>query len=277
MSKAVVHQPTQPLTKKEASPIEAALDEVCPPSYWSNGRRNLDARAGLQAQVSPPAEVCEEIQRMLDRTFKLVRTRDRAQGVMPKRLHVVQVLRIENSTTWNRYAEERCRIRRKGESRCTPVSAISGEFLTKASMVGLGSDLSTNLNEAYLFHGTAAAAATSIASDGFKVKLAGSSAGTMYGNGVYLSECSSKGDEYAKPDDEGHCCLLLCRVILGEMLHMTRGGVATHTMIAEAMRSEEYDSVLGDREACRGTYREFVVYKDEKVYPEYVIVYSRQY
>lgn len=38
-----------------------------------------------------------------------------------------------------------------------------------------------------------------------------------------------------------------------------------------------FDSVLGDREKCRGTYKEFVLFDSEDVYPEYVIEYQRVY
>jgi len=34
--------------------------------------------------------------------------------------------------------------------------------------------------------------------------------------------------------------------------------------------------VLGDRKASVGTYREFVVYGDDQVYPEYLVLYSRE-
>lgn len=98
---------------------------------------------------------------------------------------------------------------------------------------------------------------------------------------MYLAECSSKSDEYAHDDTTGPYkdvyCLLLCRVVLGEILRLTAGGESIHETISAAINSGCYDSVLGDREASRGTYREFVVYDDSQVYPEYVILYKRVY
>ena len=38
---------------------------------------------------------------------------------------------------------------------------------------------------------------------------------------------------------------------------------------------DEYDSLLGDREKARGTFREFVVYDKDQIYPEYAIIYRR--
>lgn len=38
-----------------------------------------------------------------------------------------------------------------------------------------------------------------------------------------------------------------------------------------------YDCVLGDREKLRGTYKEYVIFDSEGLYPEYVIEYERIY
>merc|ERR1711908_205659 len=101
----------------------------------------------------------------------------------------------------------------------------------------------------------------------------------MYGKGLYFAECSSKSDEYAGADASGIYkdlyCMLVCRVVLGEQLVMTVGGAVSHTMITEALNSQLYDSVMGDRLAAVGTYREFVVYEDGLVYPEYLVIYKR--
>mmetsp|Transcript_51508 Transcript_51508/g.119731 ORF Transcript_51508/g.119731 Transcript_51508/m.119731 type:complete len:150 (+) Transcript_51508:168-617(+) len=133
------------------------------------------------------------------------------------------------------------------------------------------------VNEVYLWHGTSEAGATSIIQNGFKVELAGSSAGTLYGRGIYMAECSSKADEYSADDTvPGVHCMLLCRAVLGEILSLTAGGEATYSMIEAGIKSGAYDSVLGDREASVGTYREFVVYDSARIYPEYLIRYEHE-
>ena len=48
------------------------------------------------------------------------------------------------------------------------------------------------------------------------------------------------------------------------------------TAIDAAMASGDYDAVLGDREASVGTYREFVVFSEDLIYPEYFILYTRE-
>ena len=37
-----------------------------------------------------------------------------------------------------------------------------------------------------------------------------------------------------------------------------------------------YDSTLGDREKARGTFREYVFYDADQIYPAYVIKYTRK-
>lgn len=68
-----------------------------------------------------------------------------------------------------------------------------------------------------------------------------------------------------------------CRVVLGEILHLTTGGEAVQPAIESAMKSKAYHAVCGDRLACVGTFREFVVYTAHQVYPEYVVYYKREY
>merc|ERR1719408_649078 len=73
--------------------------------------------------------------------------------------------------------------------------------------------------DAYLFHGTNPSSAMSILKTGFVLDHAGSSRGTMFGNGIYTAECSSKSDEYGR-DDGGNTypslnALLVCRCFVG--------------------------------------------------------------
>lgn len=117
----------------------------------------------------------------------------------------------------------------------------------------------------------------SISTDGFRIAFAGSRAGTYFGRGCYFAECSSKADEYAKEGEHilaGVYALLLCRVTCGSVFRTDR---PDDKAIDAALDSSEYDSVLGDREASVGTYREFVVYDEELAYPEFVVLYERKH
>lgn len=247
------------------------------PGYWNN--KNSSCRFDELLPVPPQIE--EVMQRMLDNTYRKVSTRDRKGAVMPSRLRVRDVKRIENSELWAKYAQGKYAIGQKRRHQCTPVSRIGGEVQTARDSAALNAGLRDSVNEVFLFHGTSPTGSQGIASGGFKMAFAGSNAGTMFGAGLYFAECSSKSDEYAADDPEGIFqglfCLLLCRVVCGEMLHMTAGGTGTHAIIDAAVKSREFESVLGDREASVGTYREFVVYTEEQVYPEYLILYRREF
>jgi len=113
--------------------------------------------------------------------------------------------------------------------------------------------------------------------------LAGTGKGALYGRGLYFAEASSKSDEYAGEDagdalsSKNLHAMLLCRVVCGRILYTDAEKPDAELLERRcAVASGEHDSVLGDREACRGTYREYVVYQAPQVYPEYIVVYRRK-
>jgi len=138
-----------------------------------------------------------------------------------------------------------------------------------------GPALETAANEAWLFHGTKPIAADSITSHDFRIDLAGSSKGSLYGRGIYLAENSSKADEYSSADRKtGLFTMLLCRVTLGQLLY-NDAVTPDPRRCEEACLKGEYHAVLGDRKACRGTFREFAVFDEDQIYPSYIVSYKR--
>jgi hypothetical protein len=97
----------------------------------------------------------------------------------------------------------------------------------------------------------------------------------MYGCGAYCAESSTKADEYAKDEPDGYYkgvyALLLCRAVMGKMYYTTQ----RDTSAGDKVASGNYDSTLGDRTKHTGTFREFVLYNADQVYPEYIVLYSR--
>lgn len=140
----------------------------------------------------------------------------------------------------------------------------------------LGPPLDADTNSVWLFHGTNDEAAGFITMGDFLVDKAGSNAGTLYGRGVYLAESCSKSDEYTRPNSEGLHCILLCRAILGNVLYTDEVAPDVDSLVRQCLHGT-YHSVLGDREKSRGTFREFIVYDDDQVYPEFLIWYRRIY
>ena len=131
-------------------------------------------------------------------------------------------------------------------------------------------------NECFLFHGTNEKAATLITGGDFLVNLAGSNAGTLYGNGVYLAESCAKSDEYSQENSEGVRCMLVCRATLGHVLYNDENRPNTTNIVNGCVRGP-HDSVLGDREKIRHTFREIIVYDSDQVYPEFILWYRRVY
>ena len=131
-------------------------------------------------------------------------------------------------------------------------------------------------NTVWLFHGTSSEAAELITRGDFLVDKAGSNAGTLYGRGIYLAESCSKSDEYSHENSQGHRCILLCRAILGNILYNDDVSPNLDCLLRQ-IYEKNYHSLLGDREKCRKTFREFVVYDDDQVYPEFAVWYKRVY
>jgi len=249
------------------------------PKYW----QNQNWRDEAFNMLVPCPSLVSSFQDLVDGTYKKVVTRDRRSGQLPERLRVTNVMRIENRDLWAQYCAGREGVKAKRRHR-----AVALEKLTKAGPAqtmalassDLKQDIDRDINEVLLWHGTSPNGAMGIKNEGFRMSKAGTNAGSMFGPGIYLAENSTKSDEYAQDDKDGlyqgQFCLLLCRAVLGQVLQMVDGGEAVHGMVSEAMRSEKYDSVLGDRAVAVGTYREFVIYKAEQAYPEYVILYNRE-
>lgn len=244
-----------------------------PPFYWQN--RNLYSAFDSRYDAEPGN--LELIQKMVSVTFNSVRTRDRARGSeMPKSLNVLKVQRIEDRNMWVRYQSAKQGLSNR-RGRCVPISELSPGGQVKTSAVTVDNGLDYHLNEAYFWHGTTPEGAAGVSEDGFKLSMAGSHAGTMFGRGAYLAECSSKSDEYAHEGSSiyaGIYALVLCRAVCGQMFYTERSDIPA---IERAIASGQCDSVLGDRENAVGTYREFVIFDASLIYPEFVVLYQRQY
>jgi len=233
------------------------------------------------------------VQQMFDATWKDIVTRDR-KGSKPVRLEVMSVQRIEDSQMWTAYVDQKTQILERGELRSileldgdlAKGHVLTDEFVQHLTHAG---ELDKNLNEHYLFHGTSPEAAENIAESGFRLNMAGSHAGAMFGKGAYFAECCSKADEYASPGSamrqtlgfrgfsqkQDEFAILLCRVCCGKMFRALRA--SDQTQFVPMIQQGLIDGVLGDREASVGTYREFVVFKEAQIYPEYRVLYRRNH
>jgi len=215
------------------------------------------------------------LQQLLDETFVEVYTKDRKDDEVPQRLVLVAGTFVQNETNWVQYMERKEKIR--AEIRADPLSGIEScwpKTMDSQAVRGLDS-LDTEVQECWMWHGTSKGGAHGITSEDFRLKFAGTNVGTLYGRGIYLAEACTKSDEYTQEED-GERYLLLCRSTLGRINYNDESR-PNATQLEDSCLNGRYHTVLGDREKRRGTYREFVVFDNDQVYPEYIVKYRRQY
>jgi len=224
---------------------------------------------------------------LMDETWKTRATRDRT-GALPKRLLIKKVQRIEAPGLWNRFSRYRREMSLSAKNSTaghrTPLESLreGGELApvrTKSiceTAPELFGPCDSAINEHYLFHGTSPTGALGIIREGFDLNRARPGAALLFGPGAYFAEASSKFDEYASVDEfSGMCAVLVCRVLCGEMYRALRK--VDPEVVSDPGFVDKYEGILGDREASVGTYREFVVFRQEQVYPEYLVFYDREF
>mmetsp|Transcript_101396 Transcript_101396/g.180270 ORF Transcript_101396/g.180270 Transcript_101396/m.180270 type:complete len:423 (+) Transcript_101396:91-1359(+) len=216
---------------------------------------------------------------LMQRTYKNVWTRDRKKtGVdkVPKSYELVKAKRCENFKDWRRYYMKRHQLAHACSSK---TGFMQRPALTnQAAGIVRRQHLRNYCNEWLLFHGTSRAAAESILSGAgdFVISLAGSATGTLYGKGTYFAESITKADEYAKQEPDGLCCVLVCRVVGGHVLYNDEV-TPNPDLLQQKATSGAYHMVLGDREKCRGTFKEYVIFDADQIYVEYALYYKRVY
>lgn len=218
----------------------------------------------------------KRVQDLMDETWLDKTTRDRQYGKVA-RFEVVQVLQNSNSKQWAEYVKKRDDVALHYVETIDNMKTVSAAW-----EADLQEPRKTGVNEFFLFHGTKPDAAKTICErTHFRVDLSGSNKGSLYGPGIYFAESSAKADEYAMDDDredglyKGLFAMLLCRVTLGNPVKTTEVEPDV-PKLAEALACDDHHSILGDREAARGTFREFIVRDANQAYPAYAVIYRRK-
>jgi len=274
------------------------------PAGWDVSKMVLNRDGGkMVAKMKVEDEAIKaKFQYLLDATHEKKYTRDRMGQAIPERLELVSVRAITNADVWGDYMARRETIRREIEAdgadferydvdtintrtdlgdspaASSSAAAVDSSLTVESVAAALADDfaepLLSDVNEVFLFHGTKQEAAEKITTGNVRVNLAGSNAGTLYGRGVYFAESSTKSDEYTWPVKELRQ-LLVCRVVLGRVYYSDTKETDARACEAACVGGK-FHSVLGDRRKCRGTFREFVLFDEEQVYPNYIIEYRRK-
>eukprot|EP00930_Biecheleria_cincta_P024986 TRINITY_DN17836_c0_g2_i1.p1 TRINITY_DN17836_c0_g2~~TRINITY_DN17836_c0_g2_i1.p1 ORF type:complete len:1031 (-),score=184.54 TRINITY_DN17836_c0_g2_i1:100-3036(-) len=295
-----------------ASVVKAAaaqtLSKNLPPGWdvqamLSSGEGRSNAKLVNKEQLS--SSLNPAFQKLFDHCFVCKSTKDRRGKTVPLRVEVIDVVRVQNGAAWMDYSKARQRIgdsmfqqsmllRQMSDdsSTCsvsTDSSAVSPRSESDRSSHQSSPVMTSQLhheplsdilgqtdlasNENWLFHGTSKAGVNAISDEEFRLSLAGSHRGTLYGKGIYFAECTTKADEYSEEDEDGYCWMLLCRVVLGKT--MVCKEKTPPADILEQCKRENCDSLIGDRWAAVGTFREFIIPDPNQVYPAFVVRYKR--
>lgn len=246
-------------------------DKVALPSWWSGPHD--DTEWNKRVEITDPA-VFEELSALFSLTFKKVWTRDRKStgtNRVPDGFKLVKALKNENYKDWRGYYLKRHMLAH---------SCASKPFVQHRALTAQSTNLTKRhklrdyVNEWFLFHGTSAEAAERISDGDFTMKLAGSATGTLYGRGTYFAESVTKADEYAGSPNDGLCCMLVCRVVGGYVLYNDEV-TPDADQLQRQVTAGEYHSILGDREKCRNTFKEYVIFDADQVYVDYILFYKR--
>lgn len=228
-------------------------------------------------------DVLQQLQRLLDETYSDVTTRDRQRHSgsweVPRGFHLQGAERNENSKLWRKYTVRKAELQQEvRELMNNPAERedfkVFDDVKTTQVWESFNAEcLDKSINEWYLFHGTSGSAALNICRSDFKMRLAGTATGTLYGRGSYLAESITKADEYSKEED-GAFTVLLCRVLGGRVRYCDEKTPDADALTKECVEGI-YDCILGDRIKTSNTYREFILFDTENVYPEYLLKYTR--
>ncbi|XP_046385397.1 poly [ADP-ribose] polymerase tankyrase [Ischnura elegans] len=171
-------------------------------------------------------------------------------GGIFSRYNIVRIQKVQNRKLWERYAHRRQEVAEENGNQA---------------------------NERMLFHGSPFINA--IVQKGFDERHA--YIGGMFGAGIYFAEHSSKSNQYvygigggtgcpAHKDRSCYIChrhLLLCRVTLGKSFLQFSAMKMAHA-------PPGHHSVMGRPSAGGLNFPEYVVYRGEQAYPEYLIAYQ---
>lgn len=278
-----------------------ARQSLALPSYWNTVREGKEARGHDAVELTRLADagVVGRIQQLMNFTMTGwmpdgtpnpgVQTRDRHllghKGFderVPTRVVVEEVCQVENPENYLNYRCKKTKMQAELGHRGFPWPGIGiPQARTKSVDVHLDLPVDDSINEVYLWHGTNPAAAKSISTTDFDLKRVGTGRGTLFGRGLYFAESCLKADEYANPDPDTLLYpMLLARVVLGKpnLCRANRTAIDPNVLERSCTKSPpDYDSVIGDREFSVQTFREFIVFDNNQVYPEFIVWYRKEF
>ena len=278
------------------------------PSYWTGkGKYSV-----MFQKVSKQTK--KYLQNMMDISNPSGLNGNDRWGAQHTSLQIVRAWRLENPALWQIYATERTRMLNFSARNLFTPADVRPQLVKAASKLEKDLKLAHGVNETYLLHGTHPHTIMKVAQTGFEPRMAGSNAGTMFGEGVYFAEHAEKIDQYTSEEDpnsssdpivqdlhqrlqydkHGHparlCYALVARVCLGEQARTQDGKTILpdeDTPLFPVNKRElgelpppnphyeRYHSLLAELGGLIHRHREYVFFHGQRCYPEYLIAYRR--
>jgi hypothetical protein len=176
---------------------------------------------------------------------------------------ISKVLRIENGTLWTNYSNKKLELLDRVKQDGGKIAKLPDRGKEWRSLLFADVELSTAVNEFFLFHGTKLEVATTIAQEGFKLEYAKPNG--LYGGGIYFADAACKSMQYCSG---GTKVFLISRVLMGSACR-----IKTHNS-GKTVAPEGCDSVFAETGKARNGkqfHNEYVVYDASQIYPEYLV------
>ena len=138
-------------------------------------------------------------------------------------------------------------------------------------------EMSTDINEFYLIHGTSSTSAQIICEHGFDERVA--KLDGLYGAGSYFAINSCKSHQYSlKYKDSPTVVMLVCRVVMGSPYCTSTSHINQRRPPDNAATPGwSFDSIFAQQGIAHGGlqhHNEYVVFDRYQVYPEYIVQYT---
>jgi hypothetical protein len=274
-----------------------------PPAHWESPTSSRSSAPEARMSDLEDRDL-RVLQSLLSATHIRRQLRPSKEKV-PSGVTVVRAARLQNPQAWANFLARREAIRTELQEFRTENGSTCGssetqdDILTEKFLQGFipanadhaktlfGIPMDTKQDEGsdrevhctWLFHGLSAAAEEVLLRPDFAIDRTGAEDGRLYGHGVYFTEWCSQADILTLGDSSPSSlrCLLLCRCVMGKMLTDEDVLPDVVQLVGQCVGGH-YHSVLGDRrKRCPDSFREFVVYDADQVYPEIAIWYRREY
>jgi hypothetical protein len=254
--------------KLQANPyFQAGLQDV--PTYWSE----------KHVQAAPSRVSCADLQIGRHDVYNLMRhsihdghNNGCGKGTSLQNFRVTRLERVENMALWANYQHQKTGLRRRVHH-----FGYSPEQLHPTAYISDHRILDAEINEYWLWHGTKPDTAEILATSGFDERVAKLTG--LYGAGSYFADAMCKANQYATDvNAAGEHCMLYCRVTMGAAFKTT----GSHQGLRRpeensATPGAPYDSIFAEKGVAhegRQTHNEFIIFRHDQVYPEYIIWYK---